>query len=47
VLWTDKDRQWEFVINKVQVLLPELIVLGAYAPDKMTGPVIWIKCVIK
>ncbi len=46
VLWTDKDRQWESVINKVQVLLPELIVLGAYAPDKMTGPVIWIKCVI-
>jgi hypothetical protein len=46
VLWTDKDRQWECVINKVQVLLPELIVLGAYAPDKMTGPVIWIKCVI-
>ena len=24
VLWTDKDRQWESVINKVQVLLPEL-----------------------
>jgi hypothetical protein len=46
VLWTDKDRQWESVINKVQVLLPELIVLGDYAPDKMTGPVIWIKCVI-
>jgi hypothetical protein len=46
VLWTDKDRQWESVINKIQVILPELIVLGSYAPEKMTGPVIWIKCVI-
>ncbi len=46
VLWTDKDRQWEAVINKIQVLLPELLVLGTYAPGKMTGPVIWIKCVI-
>ena len=46
VLWTDKDRQWEPVIHKIQGLLPELIVLGTYAPDKMTGPVIWIKCVL-
>ena len=46
VLWTDKDRQWEPVINKLQALLPELIVLGDYEPDNMTGPVIWIKCVI-
>lgn len=37
VLWTDKDRQWEAVINKIQALLPELIVLGSYAPEKMTG----------
>ena len=46
VLWTDKERQWEPVIKKLQGLLPELIVLSDYAPDKMTGPVIWIKCVL-
>ncbi|MDC9727993.1 MAG: BREX-1 system phosphatase PglZ type B [Methyloprofundus sp.] len=46
VLWTDKERQWEPVINKLQGLLPELIVLGDYDPDSMTGPVIWIKCII-
>jgi len=46
LLWTDKERQWEPVINKIQGLLPELIVLGNYEPDSMTGPVIWIKCVI-
>ncbi|MCF7970254.1 MAG: BREX-1 system phosphatase PglZ type B [Methylococcaceae bacterium] len=46
VLWTDKERQWEAVINKLQALLPELIILGDYAPKQMTGPVIWIKCVL-
>jgi len=46
VLWTDKERQWEPVINKLQELLPELVILGDYDPEKMTGPVIWIKCVI-
>lgn len=46
VLWTDKERQWEPVIYKLQDLLPELVVLGDYVPEKMTGPVIWIKCVI-
>ncbi len=46
VLWTDKDRQWQPVINKLQELLPELVILGDYEPEKMTGPVIWIKCVI-
>jgi hypothetical protein len=46
VLWTDKDRQWEAVINNIQRFLPELLILGSYAPDKMTGPVIWLKCVI-
>ena len=43
VLWTDKDRQWEAVINNIQRFLPELLILGSYAPDKMTGPVIWLK----
>jgi PglZ domain len=46
VLWTDKDRQWEVVIHKIQALLPELIILGTYAPDQLTGPVIWLKCVL-
>ncbi|MDT8427037.1 MAG: hypothetical protein RQ733_13795, partial [Methyloprofundus sp.] len=46
VLWTDKERQWEAVINKLQALLPELIILGNYAPKQMTGSVIWIKCVL-
>lgn len=46
ILWPDRDRQWEPVIERLQVELPELLVLGDYAPDKKTGPAIWIRCVL-
>src|SRR5690606_17573900 len=47
VLWTDKQRQWESALPLLQAALPELIVLGSYAPEKKTGPAIWIKCVVE
>ena len=46
VLWTDKERQWQPIIHKLQALLPELFVLGDYQPEQKTGPVIWLKCAI-
>lgn len=46
ILWPDKDRQWEAVIPRLQNELPELLILGDYAPDKRTGPAIWLRCVI-
>jgi hypothetical protein len=46
VLWPDKDGQWEAVIPRLQGELPELLVLGDYAPEKRTGPAIWLRCVI-
>ena len=46
ILWPDRDRQWEPVIPILQVELPELWVLGDYAPDKQTGPAIWLRCMI-
>ena len=46
ILWTDKERLWEPIVNKLQELLPELLILGEYEPKQMTGPVIWLKCVI-
>lgn len=46
IIWTDHDRQWESVISKVQELLPELFVLGAYSPENKTGPAIWLRCII-
>lgn len=46
IIWPDKERQWESVISKLQSIMPELLVLGAYQPDKKTGPSIWIRCAI-
>ncbi|MEA1969378.1 MAG: hypothetical protein U9N77_14320 [Thermodesulfobacteriota bacterium] len=46
ILWPDKDRQWEAVIQRLQNELPELFVLGNYQPDKQIGPAIWLRCVL-
>jgi hypothetical protein len=46
ILWPDKDRQWEAIIPRLQVELPELLVLGDYVPDKGIGPAIWLRCII-
>jgi len=46
ILWPDKDRQWEATIESLQGELGELLVLGDYAPEKRTGPAIWLRCVL-
>jgi len=46
ILWPDRDRQWEAVIPVLQAELPELLILGDYAPEKRIGPAIWLRCVI-
>ena len=46
ILWPDHDRQWESAIPRLQAEVPELLVLGDYAPGKRTGPAIWLRCVI-
>ncbi|HUT09024.1 MAG TPA: BREX-1 system phosphatase PglZ type B [Thermoguttaceae bacterium] len=46
ILWTDNDRLWEPLVSRIQDRLPQLLVLGDYAPDKRSGPAIWLRCVI-
>lgn len=46
ILWPDRDRQWEAVIPRLRGLLPELLTLGDYAPQKRSGPAIWLRCAI-
>lgn len=46
VLWPDRDRQWESIIPRIQIELPELFVLGNYEVEKRTGPAIWLRCVL-
>ncbi len=46
VLWTDYDSQWLPIIPQLRRLLPQLLVLGNYAPENRTGPAIWLRCVL-
>jgi len=46
LLWADPDRQWVDLVTRFQLALPHLFVLGPYAPDKRTGPAIWLRCVV-
>lgn len=46
VLWTDKECQWQSVINRIQAFIPELLVFGDLDVETKTGPAIWLKCVI-
>jgi hypothetical protein len=45
VLWPDPERLWECVMPELQSMLPELFVLGSYAPEKRTGPALWLRCI--
>lgn len=45
VLWTDPDRLWEPVMPALQAMLPELFLLGSYAPELRTGPALWLRCI--
>lgn len=46
ILWPDPDRQWEAVVPHLQDALPEMVVFGDYAPERRTGPAIWLRCAI-
>ena len=47
LLWTDADAQWKPLLPALQKILPQLYLLGAYAPDEHRGPVIWLKCIVE
>lgn len=46
ILWTDEKREWETVLQKLKVALPELFSLGALAPTERTGPGVWLRMVV-
>ncbi|MCF8169449.1 MAG: hypothetical protein K9K38_03590 [Rhodoferax sp.] len=46
ILWTDAERHWESAIPQLTKQLPELFVLGEYAPELRQGPSIWLKCAV-
>ena len=46
LLWADADGQWAPLMPTLQKALPQLYVLGAYAPEDRRGPVIWLRCIV-
>ncbi len=46
ILWTDRESQWQPIIPALQVLIPELLVFGAYDPEHRAGPAIWLRCAL-
>lgn len=46
VLWSDPDSQWKNVISPLRRLLPQLLQLGDYDPEDLTGPSIWLRCAV-
>src|SRR6058998_3901336 len=45
VLWPDPDRLWESDMQELQPMMPELFLLGSYAPENRTGPALWLRCI--
>src|ERR1022692_1115377 len=45
VLWPDPERLWECILPELQAIMPELFLLGSYAPEKRTGPALWLRCI--
>ena len=46
ILWTDHDSQWQPIIPQLRRLMPQLLTLGEYEPDRRTGPAIWLRSVV-
>ena len=46
ILWTDTDGEWQPIVKRLRALMPELLTLGEYAPEQLTGPAIWLRCIV-
>ncbi len=45
VLWTDRDREWEEIVPLLRPRIP-ILTLGPFDPGALTGPAIWIRCML-
>ena len=46
VLWTDEKREFERLLPRLRLALPNFLTLGAYNPTTRTGPAIWLRCAL-
>ncbi|XZE55887.1 BREX-1 system phosphatase PglZ type B [Planctomycetaceae bacterium SH139] len=48
VMWTDTKEEWRPLIDHLRGRLPQLVQFGKeYDPENLTGPAVWLKCVIE
>ena len=47
VLWSDPNATWQPVIPHLRRLMPQLLLLGEFDPERRTGPAIWLRCMIE
>lgn len=46
ILWPDEKREWERLVPRLRMMLPQFLVFGPYDKANRTGPAIWIRCVL-
>jgi DDE superfamily endonuclease len=46
ILWTDERREWESLVPRLRLVLPQLLTLGSYDQANRVGPAIWLRCVL-
>jgi hypothetical protein len=46
VLWTDERREFERLLPRLRLALPQLLTLGSYDPTTRSGPAIWLRCAL-
>ena len=46
VLWTDERREFERLLPRLRLTIPNVLTLGPYDPATRTGPAIWLRCVL-
>ena len=46
ILWTDPKREWLPLVDLLLQRIEEYLVLGDYAPERRTGPAVWVRCVV-
>ena len=46
ILWPDEKREWERLVARLRMSVPQFLVFGAYDPANRSGPAIWLRCVL-
>ena len=47
ILWADPAGQWKPIVALLRQLMPQLLTLGEYAPEKRQGSAIWLRTIIE